>query len=463
MFLNVFECFQVNRVRGGRAAPPRSGSILARMDLGTLGQDSADDPFGVQGRRTARRNMVPLVGGQAVSLFGDYIAFFSLPYFVLALTAQPIDLGLTAAAETLPMFLFGLVAGVFLDRLRSLKSALVSVDLLRAAVFVGLAIVSANASGTRWLVFGVAFLIGTMSVFFDSGLQAWMPSVVDEDMLIDVNSHLAVARMVTLSIGPLAGGMLIAFSGGFAIAFLINAVTFLVSAVFLTRVRVVHHRPTTSREPFIDSLSEGLKHLLGDPRLRWATLGGTLTNLVFQPLEALLVLFVVTEILDLPADTVGDLTSVGVSIGVFYTLNAGIGAIGAALAPRIAATVPLGTMYVMGLFLVGGGFLTLAVMPSFWGVIPAGLAFAGMAWVNVALVTMRQRLTPTELLGRVIAASRTLAWIGLPVGAALGGMIAGYVGVIPVYIGGSALVLVIAAFLLTTALVRDPVMADPGD
>jgi len=431
------------------------------MDSGTIGQDPTDDPLGVKGRRTARRNVVPLVGGQAVSLFGDYIAFFSLPYFVLALTGQPLALGLTAAAETLPMFLFGLIAGVFLDRIRRLKSALVSIDLVRSAVFVVLAIAAANGAGTRWLVFGVAFVIGTMSVFFDSGLQAWMPSVVDEDMLIDVNSHLAVARMVTLSIGPLVGGMLIAFSGGFAIAFLINAATFLVSALFLSRVRVVHRRPLTSHEPFTDSLKEGLQHLFGDPRLRWATLGGTFTNLVFQPLEALLVLFVVTEILDLPPGTIGDLTTVGVSIGIFYALNAGIGAIGAALAPRVSATVPLGTMYVAGLFLVGGGFLALAAMRSFWAVIPAGLAFAGMSWVNVSFMTMRQRLTPIELLGRVIAASRTLAWIGLPVGAALGGMIAGYVGVIPVYVGGSILVLVIAAFLLTTPLVRDPVMADP--
>ena len=431
------------------------------MDSGTLGQDPADDPLGVKGRRTARRNMVPLVGGQAVSLFGDYIAFFSLPYFILSLTGQPLDLGLTAAAETLPMFLFGLIAGVFLDRIRSLKSALVSVDLVRAAVFIALAVAAANGAGTRWLVFGVAFVIGTMSVFFDSGLQAWMPSVVDDDMLIDANSHLAVARMVTLSIGPLAGGMLIAFSGGFAIAFLINAMTFLVSALFLSRVRVVHKRPLAIREPFMDSLKEGLKFLLGDPRLKWATLGGTLTNLAFQPLEALLVLFVVTEILDLPAGSVSDLTTVGVSIGIFYALNAAIGAIGAVLAPRLSTIVPLGTMYVTGLFLVGGGFLALAVMRSFWAVIPAGLAFAGMAWVNVALVTMRQRLTPTELLGRVIAASRTLAWIGLPVGAALGGLIAGYIGVIPVYVGGSTLVILIATFLLTTALVRDPVMADP--
>ena len=433
------------------------------MDPGEHGDNTLDDPFGVADRRRARRNMLPLVGGQAVSLFGDYIAFFSLPYFVLALTADPIDLGLTAAAETLPMLLFGLVAGVILDRWRNLRGALIAVDLARAAVFAGLAFAAANGDGSRWLVFGVAFIIGTLSVFFDSGLQTLMPSVIDDDMLIDANSQLAVARMATYSIGPLVGGILIAFSGGFAIAFVINAATFLLSAAFLAMLRIVHDRPAVSSEAFRDSLIDGLRFLLGDPRLRWATLGGTLTNLVFQPLEALLVLFVVTEILDQPATIVGNLTEVGASIGLFYALNAAIGAIGAAFAPRISSRLPLGTMYVLGLFMVGGGFLALALIGSFIAVVPAGLAFAGMAWVNVSLTTMRQRLTPPELLGRVIAASRTLAWLGLPVGAALGGVIAGQIGVIPVYVGGSLMVLGIATFLLGTALVRDPVMADPQD
>lgn len=433
------------------------------MDPGEHGTDPQEDPFGIAGRHRARRNMIPLVGGQAVSLFGDYIAFFSLPYFVLALTGKPLDLGLTAAAETLPMLLFGLAAGVILDRWRNLKGALVAVDVARAAVFAGLAIATYADEGTRFLVFGVAFTIGTLSVFFDSGLQTLMPSVIDDDMLIDANSHLAVARMATLSIGPLVGGILIALSGGFAIAFAINAVTFLVSAAFLSALRPVRDRPPAAGEAFRDSLVDGLRFLMGESRLRWATLGGTLTNLVFQPLEALLVLFVVTEILDKPADSIGDLTTVGTAIGLFYAINAGIGAVGAAVAPRVSTRLPLGTMYVIGLFFVGGGFLALALIGTFIAVIPAGLTFAGMAWVNVALTTMRQRLTPPELLGRVTAASRTLAWLGLPLGAAVGGLIAGYVGVVPVYVGGSLLVLAIAFALLGTALVRDPVMADPHD
>ena len=75
-----------------------------------------------EGHLKAKRNLIPLVGGQAVSLFGDYIAFFTLPLFVLSLTGDAFDLGLTAAAETLPMLLFGLAAGVFLENSRDLGS-----------------------------------------------------------------------------------------------------------------------------------------------------------------------------------------------------------------------------------------------------------------------------------------------------------------------------------------------------
>ena len=91
-------------------------------------------------------------------------------------------------------------------------------------------------------------------------------------------------------------------------------------------------------------------------------------------------------------------------------------------------------------------------------VIPAGIAITGVTWVNVALVTMRQRLAPPEQMGRVIAASRTFAWAGLPLGAAIGGLLAGWFGVVPVYIGGSAGVLIVAALLTQTALFRDRVM-----
>jgi len=237
----------------------------------------------------------------------------------------------------------------------------------------------------------------------------------------------------------------------------LNAVTFVVSAVFLAAVRPVRALPHRTHEPFSSAIASGLKVLFADRRLRWATLGGTLTNLVFQPLEALLVLFVATEILGLENMQQG-LTEKGLLIGLFFALQAAIGSVGVAFAGRAAKRLSLGSMYLVGLVMLGGGFLVVAIVGTWAAVIPAGIAITGVTWVNVALVTLRQRLAPPEQMGRVIAASRTLAWAGLPLGAALGGYLASEFGIVPVYIAGSLGVLVVALFLTRTALFRQPVM-----
>ena len=296
-----------------------------------------------------------------------------------------------------------------------------------------------------------------MAVLFDSGLQTWMTVSLLENDLVKANTQLGFARTITLSVGPLAGGLLIALAGGFAIAFGINALTFIVSAILLSFVRPISQRPAQSHEGFGRAISRGVKVLFADKRLKWGTLGGTLTNFVFQPLEALLVLFVATEVLGVTSAEQA-LTEYGLQIGLFFALQAGIGSIGVAFAGRVARRIPLGTMYILGLIMLGGGFLIVAAIGSWLSVIPAGIAITGVTWVNVALVTMRQRLAPPEQMGRVIAASRTFAWAGLPLGAAIGGLLAGWFGVVPVYIGGSAGVLIVAALLTQTALFRDRVM-----
>ena len=411
----------------------------------------------------ARRNLVPIVAGQAVSLFGDYIAFFTLPYFMLSLTGEAIDLGLTAAAETLPMILFGLAAGVFLDRRRRLGSTLIGVDLVRALAFVVLALAAAAGVAEPILVFGVAFVVGSMAVLFDSGLQSWMTRSLLESDLVKANAQMGLARTITLSVGPLAGGIIVAVAGGFAIAFGLNAITFVVSAAMLALVRPVRGRLEVQHEPFGTATRSGIGILWSDRRLRWGTIGGTITNFVFQPLEALLVLYVATEVLGISSMEQA-ITEEGAALGLFFALQAAIGSIGVAFAGRVARAIPLGTMYAIGLAMLGGGFFVVALLGSWIAVIPAGIAITGVTWVNVALVTLRQRLAPPEHMARVIAASRTFAWAGLPLGAALGGVIAGAVGVVPVYLVGSASVMAVAVILTRTALVRDRVMAsNEGD
>ncbi|MDJ0663570.1 MAG: MFS transporter [Acidimicrobiia bacterium] len=406
----------------------------------------------------SRHRARPIVWGQAISLLGDYIAYVTMPLFMVQLTGRGLDLGLTAAAETIPTLLFGFTAGVFLDRF-AIKPILVASDLLRAGAFVLLAIGAATDAAVPWMVFLAAFVVGSLATFFNSGLEAVLPSVVPADHLVTVNSHLALARTMAFALGPALGGILISVGGGFPVAFTANAATFVISASFLIGVRVRDRVKLEAGEPFWTSLRSGVVFLMKHPQLRWVTVGAAVANLVFAPLEALLFLFI-PEYLDsgiTPPGFLDFLFADEALVGLFIGLQAAVGSALIFAGPRLAKRAHLGRMFTGGLLLFGVGFIAMVFSGSFWGFIPAGLGVGGVGFANIAIVTMRQRLSPPEMLGRVVAASRTISWSLIPLGAAIGGALADWIGLLPVYLVGSAGVIVTAI-----ALTRTQVWSGPG-
>ena len=227
-------------------------------------------------RRVARRNVTPLVMGQAVSLFGDYLAYFALPWFILELTSRSRDLGLVAAAETLPLAVFGIAAGLLLDRVR-IKGILILADLVRAGAFLALAVAAENGAAT-WMVFLTAFVVGTMSTVFDSGLQAILPAMVGNDLLVPVNARLSMAHTLAWPAGVAAAGLLVTQSGGFSIVFAANSYTFVISALFLSQTRQLREQPRGSSFGGRSGISAGLRFLRRESVLFWATLGAAVTK-----------------------------------------------------------------------------------------------------------------------------------------------------------------------------------------
>ncbi len=395
-----------------------------------------------------RRNIRWVMGGQSASLFGDYVALLALPLFVVYLTGSALDLGLTTALETIPTLLFGFAVGVLLDRAR-LRRTLIIADLGRAWVFLALALAAAAGVAEVWMVFLAAFVVGSLTVTFDSGFQAWLPTLAADDALVLVNSRLQFVRSLAWTLGPPLAGFLAGSAGGFQVAFGLNAATFVISALSLLILVEVHPRPVPVREPWLLSFREGMACLWRLPTLRAATLSGTAANLVFVPMEALLVLFCQEQL---------GLTQAAL-IGWFFGGHSLLGALGVMAAPRLAPLLGLGRTFVCGLAAMGVGFfaLTIAapalkelspVLTTIVAIFPAGLAVTGVSFLNVAFTTLRQQLPPPQLRGRVIAASRTLAWAGLPVGAVLGGA-AGQAFGLPVVYGGASLTIVAMALALT--------------
>ncbi|MBP1632464.1 MAG: transporter, partial [Acidobacteria bacterium] len=198
----------------------------------------------------ARRNVRWVLGGQSASLLGDYVAILALPLFIVQLTGSALDLGLTTALETLPTLLFGFVVGVLLDR-APLRRILVIADLGRAGAFVALAVAAATGSAAVWMVFAAAFLVGSLTVTFDSGFQSWLPALATDHALVVVNSRLQFVRTLAWTLGPPLAGVLASSAGGFPVAFGLDAASFVVSGLTLLVLVEIRPRPQPEHAPWL--------------------------------------------------------------------------------------------------------------------------------------------------------------------------------------------------------------------
>lgn len=398
-----------------------------------------------------RRNLWPLVAGQSISLLGDYLAFFfALPVFVRDATGSAAQLGVLAAFETVAVLLFGFLAGVLLDTVR-VRRAIIAADLVRAVGFALLASAVALDVGEVWMAFAVAFLVGSMGTVFDSGLESLVPAVLTDDLLVVANSRLSMGRNLAQTLGFVVGGVVVAWSGGVAGAFAFNAVSYLCSVVALMVLVEVRPRVRAPRLPVGAALRSGLLTLWRSPPLRWATAAATLTNLAFAPLAAVMTLYAGDD-LGLTDDR---------ELGIFFAGFSAIGAAGVALAPRLVRQVGLGRSVVLGGFLFGVGALSTGLVDGWWAVATLGVALGGVSLNQVGFATLRQRLTPSDHLGRVVAASRTIAWAGIPLGASLGGLVGDRIGLRPLFVGGGLAICAVSALMILGPLWR--VEASPAD
>lgn len=385
--------------------------------------------------------------GQAVSQVGDYVAYTTLPLFVLLLGDSTFDFALTYALESVPVVLFGLVGGVFLDRL-PLRSVMIAADLARAATFFALGFLALNPTpSTLATVFVLAFLSGTFSAAFQNSLYALIPSVVDHEDLAVANSRIAVSQQVALVVGPaLAGAM--AATVGLAPGFAVNGLSFLVSALTVWMVGSIPPRVSRDqRSRFLEEAAHGLRFLWSEPRLRASTLAAAAANAAVGFIESTLAVLA-TQVLG------AEESSFGLMLAV---LGLG-GIVGALVAPRVGRLIGLGRSMTVGLLIFGLAFW--ALIHQTFGVTALFLLFAmflGISLINVPLVTIRQSYTPTAMLGRVITAARTIGWSTLPLGSLVGAALADANSYLTVARFTPAILIVVALWLTVT-----PIWSDTG-
>ena len=365
----------------------------------------------------------------------------ALPLVALRMTDSPMLIAGVVTALGLPWLLCALPAGALADRLDR-RLAMVGANVVRAALLLVLVLCLAMDLGSIQLLYAVAFAIGVTETLYDTSAQSILPQIVPRTRLSRANGRLYAAELTGQQfIGPPLGSALVA--GGVALAFLTPAALWAAAVGMLLmvrgRFRVERTGPATTLRT---EIAEGMRFLWSHRLLRGFALMVGASNFLTQAAFAVLVLYAVGagSHLGLPESAFGLLltaTAVGSLLGSF-------------LVEWIERWC--GRAWTLRLSVLGFALLVAApgLSTNLW-VVTAGLGLGGaaiMVW-NVIVVSLRQRLTPDHLLGRVNSAFRLLAWGTMPLGALTGGVLASLLGLRPMY-----LLLGVAMSLLLLPLLR---------
>ena len=371
--------------------------------------------------------------GQTISQFGDEITLLGVPLLAaLVLDADAFEFGILGVVRFLPWIFFTLPAGVWVDRMRR-RPILIGADIARAVILASIPIAFLGDWLTLIQVYVVAFLAGTLEVFFDVAYQSYLPSIVERDELVEGNSKLELSRAASSVAGPTVAGFLIQLiSAPFAIAF--DALSYLGAALFIGLIRrgetgPAPHDPAEGKRPTMwQEARAGVGYVVSNRYLRSiAACTGTF-NLFGNISGAVLILYLVRgDIgLGLTAGTIGLIFALG-NIGVL---------LGALSGGRLAKAIGVGPTIIASAALGGVAAFAVPLAPPddpFWVLVIGGL-FVGFSTVvyNVNQVGLRQAITPDRMLGRMNATMRLIVWGTIPIGALIGGTLGTVFGLYPV-------------------------------
>jgi len=361
----------------------------------------------------------------AISFFGTFITRTALPLAAIyVLGAGPLELSALRSVEFVAWLGVGLVAGVWVDRLRR-RPIMIAADLGRALLLGSIPIAYVAGSLTLAQLLIVAFLAAVLSPFFNSASTAYLPTVVEKDRLVQANGALSAASSVSEFTGFSASGFLVQFLLA-PIAIGIDAITFVGSAILLLTIRRPEPpRPAVAeREPILHEIREGLAVVRGSAVLRAMALAHAANHVLWGVFSTTYYLFAIHE-LGLGPVALGLLAGLG-GIGAF---------IGAAGAPRIVKRLGAGGSMILGLvgFTVGSALIPLA--PS--GAVAIATAMLVLQQVfgdgtgvlyDIVETSLTQSIVEGRVLGRVDATIGTFTTITALIGAILGGILAEVIG-----------------------------------
>ncbi|MDD5367707.1 MAG: MFS transporter [Anaerolineaceae bacterium] len=356
--------------------------------------------------------------GQAISRLGDSLYRVALAWWVLEKTHSATAMGAVLVFSSVPMLVFLLFGGVIVDRVDRIRLVLIS-DLLRGAAVMIIAVLALSGYLEVWHIYLLSILFGLVDAFFQPAYTALVPEMAPTDALPSANALTSLSSQVTGIAGPALGALIVA-AGSTSLAFVFDALSFLISAAFLLPLL---RQPTRQIHPAIQDLSplktigrdlgEGFRLVASIPWLWVTILVAALANItLLGPLQVTLP-FLIQQKLSLGVE----------ALGLVYSLFS-VGSVVAALAlgslGRIhrRGLLVYGTWVLSGLLLVAIGLSTRIIEVAVLAlIIGAGMSIFMLIWTHTLQV-----MVPGEKLGRVSSLDILGSYVLLPVGYAIAGI-----------------------------------------
>src|SRR5690625_3010349 len=200
-----------------------------------------------------------LWSGQSISFFGLAIYNTCLPFLVFHTGGDAIELGLANTFFIIPQIVFLLISGVYVDRWPK-RRVLIICDMIRGGAVLGITLLIITDTLLLVHIYILTALMGFISTFYRPALRGIIPKIVKKEQIIPANSLRSISQQISEMVGPVIGGMLVAAIGLY-IAYGINTVTFLLSALFVFFVSIKSNRTNKVDEPeenrlFLDGFQE---------------------------------------------------------------------------------------------------------------------------------------------------------------------------------------------------------------
>lgn len=354
----------------------------------------------------------------AVSCLGMFVVPLAVQFVMIdTLGADQADIGMVRAAQWVPTLLFGLVAGVWLDRIRR-RPVLIVANSLSAVVLATIGAMALSGALTVPIMAALIFGLGTATVFFHAAHHTYLPSLVPLQLLPRASARIEQTMTAAESLGPVVAGALIRVASA-PVTILVNAVTYAISAVVMLTIR--QPEPPPERRPgrhLGRDLVEGARWVYTHRTLAPYAVGLHLW-FFFHSLVTTLYVFYASQELGLDPLTVGiTLACAGVT-----------GVLGAGLAPRAAERFGAGKMCVLSDWLTPLAYLGVFAAPAGGaGVAVLCVAYAingvGMGLKGPLELSYRSAVTPLHLRGRMNSTIRTFNWGMLAISGPLAGFLA---------------------------------------